>query len=270
LCGGFQPEEPLLDEEPDELELELDDELLEEEEDDELDELDEPPVEVLVEPPLVDVEPPLVEVDPPLVEVEPPLVDVELPPVEVELPPVDVELPPVEVELPPVEVEPPLVEVDPPVVVEEMTTLPPPLLPPKKPPKKPPMPPPQPPLPPATMIGPLLPPDMLGISETGRSSGNGAICVRDVTTVGVGVGRGPAIFTTLRGGAFTGARCAVLIGLRFTWLTTAGRDASASCRAPPPMIAPPAAQAQSFAKAILTDIVRPLFRTMIAAEVLAA
>jgi hypothetical protein len=42
----------------------------------------------------------------------------------------------------------------------------------------------------------------------------------------------------------------------------AGRSGavSATWTAPPPMIAPPQVQAQSFAKAILTDISRTLFR----------
>lgn len=223
------PELPLEDE------LELDEELLLDDEDDE-DEVDEPPVDEVE----VELMPPVeVLVEPPLVEVEPPLVLVELPPVEVELPPV--------------EVEPPLVDVEPPVLVEETTIWPPPPpLPPKKPPKKPP-PPPQPPLPPATRIGPPLPPDMLGISPIGRSIGIGAPCECTVMTVGAAF---VTVLTTLR--TFTGLRCTVLatgaIGLRFTWLTTAGRDVSASWRAPPPMIAPPHAQAQSFAKAIRTDM----------------
>jgi hypothetical protein len=34
---------------------------------------------------------------------------------------------------------------------------------------------------------------------------------------------------------------------------------SATCTAPPPMIAPPQVQAQSFARAIFTDMIRTLF-----------
>ncbi|HEX7712351.1 MAG TPA: hypothetical protein VF418_15575 [Sphingomonadaceae bacterium] len=144
---------------PDELELDE----LDEEDDDELDE-DDPPEElvvVLVMPPVeVLVEPPLVEVEPPLVLEEPPLVDVELPP---EL------LPPVEVL-----VEPPL------VVVVEVTTIPPPeLLPPKNPPKNPPpKPPPQPPEPPMIVTPPPLEPDIGGSGGSGCAIGNGtsAIC----------------------------------------------------------------------------------------------
>ena len=49
---------------------------------------------------------------------------------------------------------------------------------------------------------------------------------------------------------------AALTELAFAFLTIAGRAGgfSATCTAPPPMIAPPAVQAHSFAKAILTDI----------------
>jgi hypothetical protein len=88
-------------------------------------------------------------------------------------------------------------------------------------------------------------------------------------TVGPALVTVRTVRTTLR--AFTTLRCtglaATLMGWRFTWLTTAGRDASASWRAPPPMMAPPQAQAQSLAKAIRTDMFSPLFRTLIAAEV---
>ena len=49
---------------------------------------------------------------------------------------------------------------------------------------------------------------------------------------------------------------AALAELAFAFLTMAGRAGgfSATWTAPPPMIAPPAVQAHSFAKAILTDI----------------
>jgi hypothetical protein len=41
----------------------------------------------------------------------------------------------------------------------------------------------------------------------------------------------------------------------------AGREMgfSATCTAPPPITAPPQVQAQSFARAILTDMIRTLF-----------
>jgi hypothetical protein len=44
-------------------------------------------------------------------------------------------------------------------------------------------------------------------------------------------------------------------------LTMAGREMgfSATCTAPPPITAPPQVQAQSFARAILTDMIRTLF-----------
>jgi hypothetical protein len=49
--------------------------------------------------------------------------------------------------------------------------------------------------------------------------------------------------------------------LTFAWVTIAGRGGglAESWTAPPPMIAPPQVQAQSFAKAILTDITSILF-----------
>jgi hypothetical protein len=47
----------------------------------------------------------------------------------------------------------------------------------------------------------------------------------------------------------------------FAWLTMEGRGGgfSTTATAPPPMIAPPKVQAQSFARAILTDITSILF-----------
>jgi len=47
----------------------------------------------------------------------------------------------------------------------------------------------------------------------------------------------------------------------FAWLTRVGRGGgfSATWTAPPPMIAPPQVQAQSLARAILTDITSILF-----------
>jgi hypothetical protein len=51
----------------------------------------------------------------------------------------------------------------------------------------------------------------------------------------------------------------------FACLTIAGRSGavSATWTAPPPMTAPPQVQAQSFAKAILTDISRTLFQVAV-------
>jgi hypothetical protein len=124
-------------------------------------------VEVLVPPPKLDEEEVvetlpldvLVDEPPVEVEVEPPLVEVELPPVEVELPPVLVEPPLVEVELPPL----------PPVdVLVEAVKMALPLDPPKKPPlkKPPPKPPPKPPLPPITVTPP---PELPAIGGSGGS-----------------------------------------------------------------------------------------------------
>ena len=146
------------------------------------------PDEVLVEEPPVDVD-----VDDPPVEVEDPPVEVDDPPVEVEDPPVEVEDPPVEVELPP---EPPLdVEVEP-LVVEVTTTLP--LLPPD-PPKNPPAmnPPPKPPNPPEppTKTG-TAPPLPANADSRGSISGRGA--PRDVTVVTVGAAQASCVVTTRR------------------------------------------------------------------------
>ena len=54
--------------------------------------------------------------------------------------------------------------------------------------------------------------------------------------------------------------CSLPATLIFAFLTMAGRAGgfSATWTAPPPMIAPPQVQAQSLAKAILTDIRRTL------------
>jgi hypothetical protein len=58
------------------------------------------------------------------------------------------------------------------------------------------------------------------------------------------------------------ARAGAAASLDF--LTIAGRSGgfSVTCTAPPPMTAPPAVQAQSFAKAIFTDIIRTLFQVL--------
>ncbi len=176
--------------------------------------------------------------------------EVETLPEEVETPPVEVETPPVEVDTPPV-VE--LVElVMPPVelLVEEITTDPPPEppLPPKKPPKKPPPPKPGPPA--STTGAPPPPPDMTGISAEGAGGmGMGAAWV--VTLIVCGA-QDVTVLTTRR---FMG--CTGLRGAAFTLLvlwSTAGRALSATWTAPPPMIAPPAAQAHNLAIAIRTDI----------------
>lgn len=183
-------------------------------------------------------EPPLdVEVEPPEVEVEPPEVEVELP----VLPPVDVEVEPVD-EL-------------------EMTMLPPELeLPPKKPPLKKPPPKPKPPLEPPTMIGTPPPPVLATATGGGGGGANiGGMIVR--VTVWVGVAqeiRRTVRLTTRRWPDLTTRRtCVPAWAVR----TICGRATgfSVTATAPPPMIAPPHVQAQSFAKAILTDIRHPVF-----------
>jgi hypothetical protein len=235
---------------PDDVELEL--------------ELVTPPV--LVETPPVEVETPPVEVETPPVEV----VELEvIPPVVVVLvrPPVEVDEPPLEVEVePPVEVKPPVevdelppedeVEVEPPEVVVETTTEPlEPPLPPKNPPKKPP-PKPKPPEPPITVTSPP-PPEGVGIGGSCGSIGSAAsaICCGSgvaqltdlVITRRIFFCRGAwAVRTTLR---FIGLACLACLTY---WTWAAG--ASATCTAPPPTTAPPAAIADNFTRAIRTDI----------------
>lgn len=212
-------------------------------------------------------------------------VEVDDPPEDVELeePPVLVELPPVLVELPPdppddVDVEPPLVETDTPLLINVTTTLPPPdppppNPPPKPPPNPPPKPPPKPPEPPTTgMKAPPLPP--LPPSNGPRSKaasraaigGKGARLAIVVMVVPPPVAQ--AVWTvrrTLR----TTRPCATRTGAtRLCFVTlacwTRGRACSVTCTAPPPMIAPPHAHAQSFAKAIFTDITSyPVFAALV-------
>lgn len=99
-----------------------------------------------------------------------------------------------------------------------------------------------------------MPPEVLGISTSGaRASGTGACGVCTVTTTGAGAARGETRRTRWTGRRGAGARVAT-IGLRLTDWTCAGRAMSATWSAPPPMIAPPHAQAASFARAIRTDM----------------
>lgn len=182
--------------------------------------------------------------------------DVETLPDEVDTFPDEVDTLPEEVETPPVDVDtPPVVElvelVMPPVelLVEEITTEPPldPPLPPKKPPKNPPPPKPG---PPAITTGAPPPPDMTGISAAGAGGrGMGAAWVVTVTVCGAQL---VTVRTTRRFTRRTGLRGAAFT--LFVLWTTAGRALSATWTAPPPMIAPPAAQAHNLAIAIRTDI----------------
>jgi hypothetical protein len=222
-------------------------------------------VVVLVMPPVLVV---VVLVMPPV------LVDVELPPDEVEVddPPVEVEVelpltitvtPPLLLELPDEE---PLV-----VVVELISTWPPPLDPPKKPPKKPPPKPPKPLEPPIT-TGVLPPPPLTIGAWGGRGKGTGTIaiccsstqtCLPSWSTRRLGASHSSVtmrrVSLTLRGIV----RLAVLTYLTglvvFTSFTERVENsfagASATCTAPPTARAPPAATADSFARAIRTDMV---------------
>jgi hypothetical protein len=64
--------------------------------------------------------------------------------------------------------------------------------------------------------------------------------------------------------ALTRARAMRAGAATLDFLTMAGRSGgfSVTCTAPPPITAPPAVQAQSFAKAIFTDIIRTLFQVL--------
>lgn len=185
------------------------------------DEPPEPPDDVLVEPPDVEVEPPEVEDEPPEVEVEPPEVEVE------------------------------------PVLVEVMTTEPPPppLPPPKNPPPKPP--PKPPPHPPPITTGVLPPDELTGCGGSGGSIGIAAIAI-------CGAGSHVVVLEITRRARFTwrGAlaiwRFALTGALAtfacFTYCGLLVFGFSATCTAPPPRSAPPAATVASFAMAVRTDI----------------
>jgi hypothetical protein len=179
-----------------------------------------------------------------------------------------------EVDEPPLaeEVEPPLVEVEP---VDEITTLPPPPPPPPKPPKKPPPKPPPPTKPPPITAGALPPPPTNATSRCG-GNGGGVPWVVTVTTAGVAVVvvrvitrqrvtiRPPwpvmRVIAAPRGhprAAVTTRRLTTRLATTRFLATTCWRAwaRSDTCIAPPPISAPPQAQAQSFARAIRTDIV---------------
>lgn len=227
-----------------EVELDVDDEV------DTLPELVEVELDVETLPELVDTLPELVEVD---VEMLPELVELEVAPLLVLVDPPD--------EL----VEPPEVLVEP-VLVDVMTTLPPELPPPpKKPPKKPP--PNPPPQPPPITTGTSPPPD--GCGGRGGSIGIAAMAIwgagSQVVVVRVMMRR---MRFTLRGatvrfawcgaGRWTLAGAATLACLMYCGFDVLGL--SATCTAPPPSSAPPAAVAASFTMAVRTDIILSLVR----------
>mgnify|MGYP006172205689 CR=1 FL=1 len=140
--------------------------------------------------------------------------------------------------------------------------VPPDVLPPKKPPEKKPPPKPNPPEEPPTTIGtplePLLP------TATGGGGGGGAKTGGMIIRVVVAAPAAGA-HSTRRTVRRTTRRCAVecrpCAVRALACLTIAGRGGGFSARdtALPPMIAPPQVQAQSFAKAIRTDIFSILF-----------
>ena len=176
----------------------------------------------------------------------------------VELPPllVLVDPPELEVEPPELEVDPPEVEVDP-VLVEVITTCPPELPPPpKNPPKKPPPPPPQPPpittgaLPPVELTGCGGSGGIIGIAAMAICCGASQVVVRVTTRRMRFTWRGAA---AMRRFARTGALAWATLAC-FTYSGRPGLGLSATCTAPPPMSAPPAAYTASFAMAVRTDI----------------
>ena len=200
-----------------------------------------------------------------VLETLPELVEVELPPVEVDDPPVEVD-----VELPltftTVPEEDPLVVL---VVVELISTCPPPPEPPKKPPKKPPPNPPKPPEPPIT-TGVLPPPPLTKPPPVGIASGAIANCCsstqtfspsRSMSRLGASHSKVTTRWTRLILCGTTRRVFTYLTGfVVFTFLVdlvvrTSFAGASATWTAPPTASAPPAATADNFARAILTDMV---------------
>ncbi len=130
---------------------------------------------------------------------------------------------------------------------------------PTKPPEKKPPPKPKPPDEPPTTTRPLLPP--LDATATGGGGGGtniGGMMVRVVTAAGAAQATRRTVRRMTRRWL---ARRTWLRAFAFACLTIAGRSGGfcATWTAPPPMIAPPQVQAQSFAKAILTDITASLF-----------
>jgi len=229
--------------------------------DDEVDDDDEVLLVLVMLPELVEVElevetlPELVETLPELVETLPELVEVE-----VEMFPELVEVdPPEELVEPPDElVEPPEVLVEP-VLVEVITMFPPDELPPpKNPPKNPP--PKPPPQPPPITTGPPPPPAVWGGSGGSIGSAAIAICgagsqliVRVITRRMRLTWRG----ATVREARWIGTRLALTGAATFACFTYCGFvvfGLSATCTAPPPSSAPPAAVATIFTRAVRTDI----------------
>ena len=139
----------------------------------------------------------------------------------------------------------------------------PPLLPllPKKPPAKkpPPKPPPLEP-PPTTTTPPPEPPLDVIIGGGGGGAKTGGMIVRVVTEAGAAQTVRLTVRRTTRRRTAPRAR-RTWPALAFACLTIAGRGGgfSETWTAPPPRIAPPQVHAQSFARAILTDITASLF-----------
>lgn len=201
-----------------------------------------------------------------VLETPPVLVDDPPDEVEDEVAPDDVELdeppePPEDVELDEPPDPPDDVEVDPPLVLDvEDTTIPPEPPPPKNPPAKKPPPIPPPPVPPTSTGPPPKPPPLtigaMSAPVKAGGRGTGAAWLATVTTVG---GHTVLVRVTTRVTTLcrTGRGAARLVMARFViarLVISRFCADSATCTAPPPMTAPPQAQAQSFAKAIFTDM----------------
>lgn len=82
----------------------------------------------------------------------------------------------------------------------------------------------------------------------GGGTGIGAGGATAASATGLGAALRTMRFLTCRGAT-------AFLPLTLLICTTAGRGVAATCTAPPPMMAPPQAAAQSFARAILTDII---------------
>lgn len=195
------------------------------------------------------------------------LLVLDTPPVLVDDPPDEVEdeVAPDEVELDEPPEPPDEVEVEPPLVLDvEDTTIPldppPEPPPPKNPPAKKPPPMPPPPVPPTSTGPPPKPPPLtigaMSAPVKAGGRGTGAAWLATVTTVGghtVLVRVTTRVTTRCR----AGRGAARLVMARFViarFVISRFCADSATCTAPPPTTAPPQAQAQSFAKAIFTDM----------------
>ena len=145
-------------------------------------------------------------------------------------------------------------------------------LPPKKPPEKKPPPKPKPPEePPTTTMPPEPPLDATATGGGGGGANMGGMMVRVTVCVGAAQPIRRTVRRTIRPCALQDERRIVVRcqrvpceaeACRSTTVPARAGEPSATWTALPPMIAPPQVQAQSFARAILTDITASLFQTV--------